>query len=317
MFFFLLWTALLLTGQTRVKISAPRLELHENEVHIYYDILDGEPQETYEVSLDVRDESGNTIQVHSLAGDHGTVEKAGENKQIVWDLEADNIYMNAPVLVKISARVIAPPLPEIEQEQEMAAEQPTEEEQLTEEGQAAETAFTDPASTDPAPSEDPVSPATDSETASGSVAGSFNRTSLMLQSLAIPGLGLSRVTGKPHWLRAVAGYGCIGGAIALNRAAMNTFNAIDDAGTSADAESAFKKSVRQDRASEALAITAIGIWVTDAVWTWFGLKGMEGSGLTWHNPGTGSIGKVSVGPIMEPLSYVPMVQLKVQFKHKP
>ncbi len=52
---------------------------------------------------------------------------------------------------------------------------------------------------------------------------SVNTTSLVLQSLAFPGLGLTRATGgKPHWLRGVAGYGCIITSVTLNRMSISS-----------------------------------------------------------------------------------------------
>ncbi len=288
-----LWSLLPLSGQTQVRISEPRLELHENEVHIYYDILQGQPEEKYEINLDIRDEAGHPLPANSLEGDMGLVESPGRDKQIVWDLEADNIYMNAHILVKISARVIAPPPPAAVEEEVMADESDTKE--CPED--AAE-GSEDPSGRDAGKIVGETDPA--KVTGEATAAGSYNRTALMLQSLAIPGLGLSRVTGKPHWLRAVAGYGCIGGAIAMNQASRKSFDSLEDQDTRSEAEEVFHQSVRQDKVSEVLAFTAIGIWMADAVWTWFGTSGLESAGL-------------SVSGMVDPLLNTPVVQLKICF----
>ena len=87
------------------------------------------------------------------------------------------------------------------------------------------------------------------------------RTGIILQSLALPGLGLSRMTGKPHWLRGVAGYGCIAGSIILNRQAISTYDDIDDLEDYDDKNELFQKSLNRDNISEVLAYAAIGIWV--------------------------------------------------------
>ncbi len=52
----------------------------------------------------------------------------------------------------------------------------------------------------------------------------FSRVGIAIQSLVIPGLGLSRTTGNPHWLKGVVGYSCIGGSILFNKMAISTYD---------------------------------------------------------------------------------------------
>ncbi|UCG27928.1 MAG: hypothetical protein JSV24_00810, partial [Bacteroidales bacterium] len=103
----------------------------------------------------------------------------------------------------------------------------------------------------------------------------FSRAGIVIQSLAVPGLGLSRATGDPHWLRGVAGYGCIAGSIVLNHQAVNTFNTIGGLDNVDEIKKAFDKSVQQDKISEVLACAALGIWVTDIIWTIAGTSGLK------------------------------------------
>ena len=135
----------------------------------------------------------------------------------------------------------------------------------------------------------------------------FNRTGIVIQSLAMPGLGLSRVTGKPHWLRGVVGYGCIAGSIVLNRQAVNTFNTIGGLDNIDDVNEAFDKSVLQDNISEVLAYAAIGIWVTDIIWTVTGTSDLRKRPLKSRSK------EFSVASTFDPESRIPMVGLRFRF----
>ena len=284
----LLIIAFVLTGplcnsQTIVQISEPRLELKDNMVHIYYDIQNSDPLETYVISVEINDEDGNPFDADALDGDIGMVEDGGRNKHITWNLEADNIQINAYVVVKINARVIPPPAPVTNKSEEEIVQKMVDEE--VEESKSGVI-----------PEDTPVSGST-----------TFNRTSIVLQSLAIPGLGLSRVTGNPHWIRGMAGYGCIIGSVILNRQSIQTFDSIEDMEDPTEAETAFNKSVRQDKISEGLAYAAIGIWVTDIIWTWMGTSDLM------SGPSIGDLNNISIGTDIDPLSYAPLVCFRYTF----
>ena len=283
-------------AQARVMISEPRLEFRDNVINISYDIRESDPEETYVISLDVRDEAGNPIDAAALSGDIGMVEDGGSGKRITWDLAADSIFMDAYVFLKIHARVIPPPEPVVTVMEETAdaIRDPVEQAEEAPPGDLE--------------ADDPEVPADDPEVEEAVAAGSgsmkaaeFSRTGLMLQSLAVPGLGLSRFTGKPHWIRAVAGYGCLTGAVILNRKGITTFESVDGIRDPSDAEDAFNRSVRQDNLSEALAFTAIGIWVADILWTWAGTSGLENKPIISNGPG------ISLGTGIDPGTSVPLI----------
>jgi len=80
-------------AQTTIKISDPRLKFNENTLFIYYDILDGDSSEKYVISVDIVDEDGTKINAKTFEGDIGEIESGGYNKRIIWDLEADNIFI--------------------------------------------------------------------------------------------------------------------------------------------------------------------------------------------------------------------------------
>ena len=135
----------------------------------------------------------------------------------------------------------------------------------------------------------------------------YNRAGLVLQSLVFPGLGLSRVTGNPHWIRGLAGYGCLVGSIVLNRQAVNTYKGISDLVSYNDVTEAFDKSVQQDNISEVLAYSAIGIWVIDFIWTLVGTSDLNKA------DSYGDSGGFSIGSNIDPLSNAPLVSVQYRF----
>jgi hypothetical protein len=317
-------------AQSSVKISDPRLEYRDNKLYISYDILNGDPGEQYRVRVDIMDQEGNVMDAGSLAGDLGLIEEGGNNKQVTWDLEADDIFIDAYVYVKINAQVIPPPEPEISQNEDAPAEdtdeiaqsgsgeagtpvtgagetglpdrRPEEEEKTSSQSDAGEVEGT---SAQSGTVEEEASPAKEPPPESG--LREFNRTGIIIQSLALPGLGLSRVTGKPHWIRGVAGYGCVAGAIVLNRMAINDFNTIKDLENVRDVNDAFDRSVRRDQISEVMAYTAVGIWAADLVWTILGTADLK------QNPFSSETAGFAVKGNLDPLSCVPMISIRYQF----
>lgn len=264
-------------AQSSVNISAPRLEVEGNILHIYYDILEGIPGEKYDIAVEIRDENGNIIEARSLEGDIGQLEEGGDNKHIRWNLEADQIFIDAFVFVKIDATVI--PLPR----EELVAEQVDSIPEQIEDGEPYQ--------------QDLVV----EEELSGlpeSTARTFTRSGLILQSLAFPGLGLSRFTGKPHWIRGAAAYGCLAGSVILNRKAVNTYDSMQEMTEADDIAHTFEQSVNQDKVSELLVYAAAGIWVTDIV---------------WNILGTSEMNKISFASNLDPITFVPMIRVSYRF----
>jgi hypothetical protein len=113
--------------------------------------------------------------------------------------------------------------------------------------------------------------------------------------------------GKPHWIRGVAGYGCIAGAVVLNRVAYSTYQSYLNAENSENVDNLFDKARSQKTTSEVLGYAAIGIWVADLVWNILGTSGLNKSQLT------GNLKGFSVGTTLEPVSAVPVVAMRYRF----
>jgi len=135
----------------------------------------------------------------------------------------------------------------------------------------------------------------------------FNRTSIILQSVAFPGLGLTRISGKPHWIKGTVGYGCIAGSIVLNNMAIKTYDEFLSVPSSDDAAQLLSKSARQDNISEALAYTAIGIWIADLIWTFVGSSELEKNIPLTERSG------LSIGTGIDPVSRAPLLGITYQF----
>jgi hypothetical protein len=242
------------------KVSEPRLELRDNILHITYDILNSGPSDEFIVELVVTDAGGKRIPSVALSGDAGEKVSGGTGKHIAWDLAADRIEMNAQIFVKVHVRAVPPP--------ESAAIAPAQEESVQESDVEVSQRSNE---------------ATPEESKSELTGRGFSRTSLILQSVAFPGLGLARLTGNPHWIMGVAGYGCLAGAVILNRTAISNYSGIMELSDFDEKNNLYQKSVSQDQVSEILAYTAIGIWVSNIVWTFVGTSDLKWSALNNRN----------------------------------
>jgi hypothetical protein len=135
----------------------------------------------------------------------------------------------------------------------------------------------------------------------------FSRTSLVLQSLVFPGLGLSRQKGNPHWIRGLAGYGCLAGSVILNRMAISSYEQYKDPGSAENAASCLEQARKQDQVSEVLAYTAAAIWISDIVWTLVGTSGIPWKGTQAERRG------LQICPGFDPGVKAPMLALTYRF----
>lgn len=249
-------------GQTTVRLSKPRLELMDNKINIYYDILNSNQTNKFKVWIEVTDSIQNKIIPRSISGDLGENIIGGNNKKIIWDFVSDSIYLDNGIYVQVYSELIIPPeINAVSKPQEVF--KPEKE---------------------------------------------IKRGGVILQSFLFPGWGLSRINkGKPHWLKGVAGYGCIVASVMYNKKAISSYNNYLDADNSSDIDTYYNSSVKEDKLSEAFAYSAIGIWVIDAIWTFAGSSKLKNSRLT------GQGGKILFYPVYEPNYKASMVTLRLNF----
>jgi len=145
------------------------------------------------------------------------------------------------------------------------------------------------------------------DVSTGTESGEFSRTGLIFQSVVFPGLGLSRLTGKPHWLRGVTGYGCVAGAVVMNRLAVSSYEDFKSAGTVEIANSALAESSSQDNLSDMLGYAALGIWISDFIWTLVGTSRLNDGEYS------SDLNRISLNSGLDPLSNLPLVGITFRF----
>ncbi len=94
------------TGQVRAKISQPQLTLINDSLIIDYNIVDAGPNDMFNIKLEITDDAGAKINATTLTGDIGDTIMGGINKQIIWDLSADSIFLNTSINVELIAKKI-------------------------------------------------------------------------------------------------------------------------------------------------------------------------------------------------------------------
>ncbi len=238
-------------AQSTHRVSDPRPELEGNKLHIYYDILNSQPSDRFEVSLSIIDDAGNIIQASSFTGDIGKDITGGNNKLIIWDIVSDRVEIEGDIVV--IAELMPPQW------------------DLNESGK------------------------------------SFRRSGLILQSIVLPGLGMTRLTGDPHWIRGAAAYSCLAGSIVLNKMAISTYSDFQNANSIKEANSLLEKSTQQDNVSEILASSAIGIWVIDFIWTLVGTSELKKQTVARSSRG------ISIGTGFDSYSKTPLLALTYSF----
>mgnify|MGYP006288720095 CR=1 FL=1 len=134
----------------------------------------------------------------------------------------------------------------------------------------------------------------------------ISRGATIIQSLAFPGWGLSRINkGKPHWLKGVAGYGCLAASIVYNKKAVASYEDYKNSTNVNEIDTFYENSVMEDKLSEGLAYAAIGIWVVDFIWTIAGsskLKDQEEKEAGF-----------SINTVYEPHVNVPVLAIRYNF----
>jgi len=94
----------------------------------------------------------------------------------------------------------------------------------------------------------------------------FSTANLMISSSLWPGLGQSKISGKPFWLIGLAGYSCLGGSLLFNRKAVSSYALYIHSDIREESRKFFSDSEKFDKTSKILAYSAVGIWGLNIVW---------------------------------------------------
>ena len=269
-------------SQINVELSKPQLELQSNNINIYYDILNSVSADTFKIWLAITDSSGSAISTKFISGDIGNVVSGGSKKTIVWNFVADSIFLENGIYVQVFAEklnIIVPPVITETKTQSLSVD--------TKES-VAQTEINNPEEM------------TDSFK-------SFSRGGLILQSLVFPGWGLTKIKNKPHWLKGVAGYGCIAASVFYNKQAVTSYNDYLTTLDTQELDTYFNNSVNEDNLSEYYAYAAIGIWLGDFIWT------LAGSSDLKKDSRYSQLERFSLNTKYSPHAKTPMLTLSYNF----
>jgi hypothetical protein len=93
----------------------------------------------------------------------------------------------------------------------------------------------------------------------------YTRSGLVLQSVALPGLGRSKLKNKPCWIMGVTGYGLIASSVIYNGTSKSNYKKFVDTNNTQEEASYYKKYENQNTISLVCAIGAATIWVADLI----------------------------------------------------
>ena len=136
---------------------------------------------------------------------------------------------------------------------------------------------------------------------------SLSRSSVIIQSLLLPGLGLSRLDSKPHWIRGALGYGLLGSSVAFTINSGIKYKEYQAATNLTDRNNLFEVSEKQRNIANYQLYGALGVWVADFVWTLAGSQKLS-KGLAHAQP-TG----IQIQPSLDTKMNVPMLALRYTF----
>ncbi|MEX0980925.1 MAG: hypothetical protein WD577_04235 [Bacteroidales bacterium] len=106
----------------------------------------------------------------------------------------------------------------------------------------------------------------------------FNRGGLIVQSILLPGMGLTRLKQKPHWIKGVLGYGAVASSVVFYNKSNDNYTNYLNAEDPAARDNYYTASIKQESLSYALLYSAIGAWTVDFLWTLIGTREVIGSG---------------------------------------
>jgi len=100
------------------------------------------------------------------------------------------------------------------------------------------------------------------------VVGAVNTGKVILQSVALPGWGLSTIDpDKPYWLLGVAGYASLGTSLYLRSSYKSNYDSYLTESDQTTSDDLLSKSESQKALSDVFAISSIGIWSVGIIWT--------------------------------------------------
>lgn len=96
---------------------------------------------------------------------------------------------------------------------------------------------------------------------------SFNKSSMMLLSTVMPGLGQTKISkGKPWWLTGVLGYGTLAGGLIVHQTYIKTYDSYKIEEDPVKRVGLRTKAQNQSNLSSALLVSGAALWVGNLIW---------------------------------------------------
>jgi len=106
-------------------------------------------------------------------------------------------------------------------------------------------------------------------------------TKAIIFSTLWPGSGLSKTQRNgPYWLMGLAGYGCLGTSLYMNKMANDSYQKYLDNKVYEMNDELLSTSQSQNQLSKTMAYSAIGIWAASIVWTAVKAKNKKSKGIS-------------------------------------
>lgn len=133
---------------------------------------------------------------------------------------------------------------------------------------------------------------------------SFNKGSMTLLSVAIPGLGQTKISnGKPYWLTGVAAYGTLAGGLIFRSNYLKTYDEYLIEEDPKKRSELFDQTQKQMNLSSALFVTSAAIWTANLIWV----------GLTPNRYQPLKHAKITLAPSTLPARGTNMLTMTVDF----
>ena len=133
---------------------------------------------------------------------------------------------------------------------------------------------------------------------------SFNKGSMVLQSLLIPGLGQTKISkGKPYWIMGVAAYGTLAGGFIFNSKANKTYEQYKVEEDPKKRSELYDQTQKQMNMSGAMFISSAAIWTANLFWVI----------ATPNRTQPLKYGKVALVPSADPLRGNTLLTMRVNF----
>jgi hypothetical protein len=133
---------------------------------------------------------------------------------------------------------------------------------------------------------------------------SFNKGSMVLLSVAMPGLGQTKISGgKPYWIMGVAAYGTLAGGLIYSSKYQKTYDQYTIEEDPKKRSDLYDQTQKQMNMASALLISSAAIWTANLVWV-----------LAIPNKYQPlKYGKITLAPYADPLRRNTVLSMRVNF----